>query len=74
MATGGILTAVVFYGSLSTIVGDEKLTSSEGQIGLLFLYVQSDENTLPKVNKVSKTEAQPFDVFNQLVGSFQFCV
>lgn len=41
MATGGILTAVVFYGSLSTIVGDEKLTSSEGQIGLLFLYVQS---------------------------------
>ena len=74
MATGGILTAVVFYGSLSTIVGDEKLTSSEGQIGLLFLYVQSDENTLPKVDKISKTEAQPFDVFNQLVGSFQFCV
>ena len=31
--------------------------------GPLFLYVQSDENTLPKVNKVSKTEAQPFDVF-----------
>ena len=47
-------------------MGDEKLTSSEGQIGLLFLYVQSDENTLPKVDKISKTEAQPFDVFNQL--------
>ena len=61
-------------GSLSTVVGDEKLTSREDLIGFLFLYVQSDENTLPKVNKVSKTEAQTFDVFNQLVGSFQFCV
>ena len=44
-------------GSLSTVVGDEKLTSRENLIGFLFLYVQSDENTLPKVNKVSKTEA-----------------
>ena len=71
---GGILTAVVFYGSLSTIVGDEKLTSREDLIGFLFLYVQSDEDTFLKVDEVSKTEAQPFDVFNQLVGSFQFCV
>ena len=63
-----------FLGSLSTVVGDEKLTSRENLIGFLFLYVQSDEDTLPKVNKVSKTEAQPFDIFNQLVGSFQFCV
>ena len=47
----------VKYGSLSTVVGDEKLTSRENLIGFLFLYVQSDENTLPKVNKVSKTEA-----------------
>ena len=47
----------VFIGSLSTVVGDEKLTSRENLIGFLFLYVQSDENTLPKVNKVSKTEA-----------------
>ena len=46
-----------YYGSLSTVVGDEKLTSRENLIGFLFLYVQSDENTLPKVNKVSKTEA-----------------
>ena len=45
------------FGSLSTVVGDEKLTSRENLIGFLFLYVQSDENTLPKVNKVSKTEA-----------------
>ena len=42
---------------MSTVVGDEKLTSRENLIGFLFLYVQSDENTLPKVNKVSKTEA-----------------
>ena len=61
-------------GSLSTVVGDEKLTSREDQIGLLFLYVQSDENTLPKVNKVSKTEAQMFDVFDKLIGPLQFCI
>ena len=42
---------------MSTVVGDEKLTSREDRIGLLFLYVQSDEDTLPKVNKVSKTES-----------------
>ncbi|MHC3888971.1 hypothetical protein ACXOO7_09170, partial [Streptococcus thermophilus] len=43
---------------MSTVVGDEKLTSREDQIGLLFLYVKSDENMLPKVNKISKTEVQ----------------
>ena len=63
-----------FKGSLSTVVGDEKLTSREDLIGLLFFYVQSDEDTFLKVDEVSKTEAQPFDVFNQLVSSFQFCV
>ena len=44
-------------GSLSTVVGDEKLTSREGRIGPLFMHVQSDEDTLLKVDKVSKTEA-----------------
>ena len=62
------------FGSLSTVVGDEKLTSREDRIGFLFLYVQSDEDTLPKVDEVSKTKAQPFDVFNQLVSRFEFCV
>jgi hypothetical protein len=38
------------------------------------MYVQCDEDTLLKVDKVSKTEAQAFDVFNQLVSSLQFCV
>ena len=33
---------IFFYGSLSTVVGDEKLTSREDLIGLLFFYVQSD--------------------------------
>ena len=61
-------------GSLSTVVGDEKLTSREDRIGLLFLYVQSDEDTFLKVDEVSKTEAQPFDVFDQLVSRFKFCV
>jgi len=31
---------------LSTVVGDEKLTSREDHIGLLFLHVQNDENSL----------------------------
>ena len=65
---------LVFCGSLSTVVGDEKLTSREDQIGLLFFYVQSDEDTFLKVDEVSKTESQSFDVFDQLVSRFQFCV
>ena len=77
--TGGVirhleLYSLSFFGSLSTVVGDEKLTSREDLIGLLFFYVQSDEDTFLKVDEVSKTEAQPFDVFNQLVGSLQFRV
>ena len=59
---------------LSTVVGDEKLTSREDRVGPFFMYVQCDEDTLLKVDEVSKTEAQPFDVFNQLVSSLQFCV
>ena len=70
----GQLQWVTKSGSWSTVVGDEKLTSREDLIGLLFFYVQSDEDTFLKVDEVSKTESQPFDVFNQLVGSFQFCV
>ena len=55
-------------------MGDEKLTSREDRIGFLFLYVQSDEDTLPKVDEVSKTEAQTFDVFDQLISRFKFRV
>ena len=55
-------------------MSEEKLTSRENLIGFLFLYVQSDEDTLLKVDEVSKTEAQAFDVFDQLISSFQFCV
>ena len=65
---------IVYCGSLSTVVGDEKLTSREGQIGPLFMYVQSDENTLPKVDKISKTEAQTFNIFDKLIGPLQFCI
>ena len=59
---------------MSTVVGDEKLTSREDQIGLLFFYVQSDEDTFLKVDEVSKTEAQTFDVFDKLIGPLQFCI
>ena len=44
-------------GSLSTVVGDEKLTSREDRIGPLFMYVQSDEDTLLKVDEVSETKS-----------------
>ena len=64
----------ILFGSLSTVVGDEKLTSREDQIGLLFFYVQSDEDTFLKVDEVSKTEAQTFDVFDKLIGPLQFCI
>ena len=64
----------ILFGSLSTVVGDEKLTSREDQIGLLFLYIQSDENTLSKVDKIFKTEAQTFNIFDKLIGPFQFCI
>ena len=46
-----------FFGSLSTVVGDEKLTSREDRIGPLFMYVQSDEDTLLKVDEVSETKS-----------------
>ena len=55
-------------------MGYENLTSREDRIGFLFLYVQSDEDTLLKVDEVSKTKAQPFDVFNQLDSRFKFRV
>ena len=61
-------------GSLSTVVGDEKLTSREDRVGPFFMYVQCDEDTLLKVDKVSKTEAQTFDVFDQLISRFEFRV
>ena len=61
-------------GSLSTVVGDEKLTSREDRVGPFFMYVQCDEETLLKVDKVSKTEAQTFDVFDQLISRFKFRV
>ena len=38
------------------------------------LYVQSDEDTLPKVDEVSKTEAQTFNIFDKLIGPLQFCM
>ena len=55
-------------------MGDEKLTSREDRIGPLFMYVQSDEDTFLKVDEVSKTEAQTFDVFDKLIGPLQFCI
>ena len=47
---------IINRGSLSTVVGDEKLTSREDRIGPLFMYAQCDEDTFLKVDEVSKTE------------------
>ena len=55
-------------------MGDEKLTSREDRVGPFFMYVQCDEDTILKVDKVSKTEAQTFDAFDQLISRFKFCV
>ena len=59
-------------GSLSTVVGDEKLSARENDFRSLSLYVQSDENFGSKVLKVTKAKRLSFDVFNKLVSGFQF--
>lgn len=69
-----LLSSIILPLNVSTVVGDEKLISREDLIGLLYFYVQSDENTLPKVNKVSRTETQTFDVFDNLICALQFCI
>ena len=35
------------------------------------MYIQSDENTLPKVDKIFKTEAQTFNIFDKLMQGMQ---
>ena len=37
-------------GSLSTVVGDEKLTSREDRIGPFFMYVQCDEDKIGRAS------------------------
>ena len=59
-------------GSLSTVVGDEKLCARENDFRSLSLYVQSDENLGSKVLEVTKSKRLSFDVFNKLVSGFQF--
>ena len=59
-------------GSLSTVVGDEKLCARENDFRSLYLYVQSDENLGSKVLKVTKSKRLSVDVFNKLVSGFQF--
>ena len=59
-----------FFGSLSTVVDDEKLTSRENLIGFLFLCVQSDEDTLLKVDKVCRPNSNRLMfLINLLVAS-----
>ena len=53
-----------FFGSLSTVVGDEKLCAREDEFRSLSLYVQSDENLCSKVLKVTKSKRLPFDVLD----------
>lgn len=51
-------------------MGDEKLTSREDRIGPFFMYVQCDEETLLKVDKVSKPKPKRLiSLINLLVAS-----
>ena len=60
----------LFWGSMSTVVDDEKLTSRENLIGFLFFCVQSDEDTLLKVDKVFKPNSNRLMfLINLLVAS-----
>ena len=54
---------------MSTVVDDEKLTSRENLIGFLFFCVQSDEDTLLKVDKVCRPNSNRFD---QRISRFKF--
>jgi len=56
------------------ILPKEKFSTLLSCSNTALLYVQSDENTRPKVDKISKTEAQTFDVFDKLIGPLQFCI
>ena len=70
--TSGTATKIRKRGSLSTVVGDEKLCARENDFRSLSLYVQSDENLGSKVLEVTKSKRLSFDVFNKLVSGFQF--
>lgn len=59
---------------MSTVVGDEKLTSRENMIGFLFLCVQSDEDTLLKVDKVFKPKAKPLICLLSILASSNFAI
>ena len=63
-----------FFGSLSTVVGDEKLCAREDDFRSLSFDIQSDENLSSKVLKVTKSKRLSFDVFDKLVSGFQFGV
>ena len=68
----GLCPNLFVFGSLSTVVGDEKLSARENDFRSLSLYVQSDENLGSKVLEVTKSKRLSFDVFNKLVSGFQF--
>ena len=70
--TNKVILKSVKTGSLSTVVGDEKLCARENDFRSLSLYVQSDENLGSKVLEVTKSKRLSFDVFNKLVSGFQF--
>ena len=53
---------------------DEKLYPGEDQIGSLPFDVQSNENSSFKVVKVPETKSISLDDFDEVIGSFQFCV
>ena len=61
-------------GSLSTVVGDEKLTSREDRIGLLFFNIYCHQNPFLKVFKVPEAKGISLNDLDEIVRCFQFCV
>ena len=58
------------FGSLSTVVVNEKSYPGEDNICSLLFDVQSEKNSSSKVVKVSKAKSVAFDDLDEVVSSF----
>jgi hypothetical protein len=59
---------------LSAIIGEETLHLGEDRIGSLLFDVQNDENSSFKVVNVLESNSILLDVFDEVIGSFQFYI
>lgn len=59
---------------MSAIMGEETLHLGEDRIGSLLFDVQNDENSSFKVVNVLESNSILLDVFDEVIGSFQFYI